>query len=223
MNLSHPAACRDTARNRKELGVILPCLRDPGNNFFGIAAAMEGGTIECRCQGFFPHFSRGQAFLREHRASIMHAPKLSSIAALSVAAVCLLCSPPCADCQVAARVDRYGDPLPDGAPAAHRQHSAAGHRHGAALAFRHDGKGLVSIDAGTGGHVWDAATGQDLSAFGSPPGMSTIFELSADGSLAAMAESDNLIHIYDTATGAPAACLRRSLGEAQKTAIVAGP
>ena len=58
-------------------------------------------------------------------------------------------------------VDRYGDPLPDGALA---RLGTTRFRQGYMVyceAFSPDGKSIVASSAGQGVHIWDAITGKD--------------------------------------------------------------
>jgi WD40 repeat protein len=71
-----------------------------------------------------------------------------------------------------------------------------------AMAFTKDGKRLVTMNDYTGGKVWDAVTGKKLLAFGKPARLAGVkFALSADGSRAAIVESERLCRFYDPATG----------------------
>jgi WD40 repeat protein len=104
------------------------------------------------------------------------------------------------------RVDQYGDPLP-----AHALLRIGTTRlrpnvdNGGAveeMAFTKDGKRLVTMNDYTGGKVWDAVTGKELLAFGKPASQAGVkFALSADGSRAAIVESEKLCRFYETATG----------------------
>jgi len=70
--------------------------------------------------------------------------------------------PPPAEAGRPARVDRYGDPLPDGALA---RLGTARLRHGSvvkAVAVSPDGKALASADEASEVLLWDASTGQEL-------------------------------------------------------------
>ncbi len=119
--------------------------------------------------------------------------------ALAVAWLCLLAQAPAAGPQTAQ--DQFGDPLPDGAllrigTTRNRSSGVA-----QALAFSSDGKRLVTIDLGTGVHVWDAAAGRELAAFGGLASGLAPFAVSADGSLAALVAAHDVCRVYDTATG----------------------
>jgi WD40 repeat protein len=104
------------------------------------------------------------------------------------------------------RVDQYGDPLP-----AHALIRIGTTRlrpnvdnDGAveAMAFTKDGRRLVTMNHYTGGKVWDAVTGKKLLAFGKPASLAGVkFALSADGSRAAIVESEKVCRFYDTANG----------------------
>jgi WD40 repeat protein len=72
-----------------------------------------------------------------------------------------------------------------------------------AMAFTKDGKHLVTISDYTGAKVWDVATGKTVLTFGIKPTRDgwTSYALSADGSRAAIAESEKVCRLYDTANG----------------------
>jgi WD40 repeat protein len=103
-------------------------------------------------------------------------------------------------------VDQYGDPLPAHAllrigTTRFRPNVDNGGRI-EAMAFTKDGKRLVTMSDYTGGKVWDAVTGKKLLAFGKPARLAGVkFALSADGSRAAIVESEKLCRFYDTANG----------------------
>jgi WD40 repeat protein len=131
------------------------------------------------------------------------------ITACSLALACpwtLAAAPPAPIQKGEPSVDQYGDPLP-----AHALLRIGTTRlrpnvdNGGAveeMAFTKDGKRLVTMNDYTGGKVWDAVTGKKLLAFGKPASLAGVkFALSADGSRAAIVESEKLCRFYDTANG----------------------
>jgi WD40 repeat protein len=100
-----------------------------------------------------------------------------------------------------ARLDQFGERLPDSAVlriGTSRNRSSGTAQ---ALAFTPDNKHLVSIDLGTGVHVWDVAAGKELAAFGALAGGLAPFALTPDGSLAALVEAKDACRVYETGTG----------------------
>jgi WD40 repeat protein len=71
-----------------------------------------------------------------------------------------------------------------------------------AMAFTRDGKRLVMLTEWRGAQVWDLASGKLLLEFGKPAIVGGAkYALSADGSRAAVIESEKVCRCYDTADG----------------------
>jgi WD40 repeat protein len=108
--------------------------------------------------------------------------------------------------QKAGLLDRHGDPLPEYALLRIGTTRLRPNVHGSgylgAMAFTRDGKRLVTVNDFSGAQVWDAATGRRLLAFGKPATLGPkVYALSADGSRAAVIESEKVCRFYDTASG----------------------
>jgi WD40 repeat protein len=122
--------------------------------------------------------------------------------------VCLPLLSPCvaADPRQAS-VDRYGDPLPEGALARLGTRRFRHTRHALAIAFSPDGKTLVTASGDI--RVWDAATGKCLSQFDSPSkDCPHSLDFTPDGkTLIVGSHFSDAIYLYDFATGRQTSCL----------------
>ena len=109
--------------------------------------------------------------------------------------------------QVKARLDHLGDPLPEHALLRIGSNRLRPGGVVTAMTFTADGKRLVSINSVTGGHVWEAATGRELSSFGKPMRRPSsgrelaVGAISPDGSMAAHLDADGPLRVYETVTG----------------------
>ncbi|HEY7424825.1 MAG TPA: PQQ-binding-like beta-propeller repeat protein [Gemmataceae bacterium] len=120
---------------------------------------------------------------------------------------------PGARMEAAPGVDRFGDPLPDGATArlgTIRQRVAASQ-----IAVSADGRTLFTVAVGRAISRWDAATGRQRDHRLLPGKPTSQFWLSPDGRLLAVAE-DKSVAVFDTETGA---CKRRLAVAAQRVAF----
>jgi WD40 repeat protein len=109
-----------------------------------------------------------------------------------------------ADGRQMARVDLYGDALPDGAVA---RMGTVRLRHGrpvVLVTFLADGKLILSVGMDGTACQWDAATGKEQSRFSlcrKPNGELSCLALSADGKILASSDKDKNIRLWDAATG----------------------
>lgn len=101
------------------------------------------------------------------------------------------------------RIDRYGDPLPDGAVfrigTTRLRHEIMVYPPFENVLLSPDGKFVFSSRSGDVVRMWETATGREVHRFNVPCGR---FSLSADGSLLAVVSLDggHHIHLYDVAT-----------------------
>lgn len=106
----------------------------------------------------------------------------------------------------AAKTDRYGDPLPEGAVA---RMGTVRRRHADAVtcfAFLPDGKRFLSGSHDSTLRLWDVATGKELRRFLGHRGIIRQLAISSDGMLCASweeagGEPPGLIHVWDVDTG----------------------
>ena len=104
--------------------------------------------------------------------------------------------------EAAARTDRYGDPLPDGAVA---RLGTVRFRHSggfiSSLVYTPDGKTLVSGgDDGTV-RLWEVKSGREMLRIQDYYDASDGVAVAPDGKTAAALGSDHLVHLWDMTTG----------------------
>jgi WD40 repeat protein len=100
-----------------------------------------------------------------------------------------------------ARVDRYGDPLPEGAlvrlGTVRLRHSDPG----TSFVFSRDSKTLISAGWGDTIRVWDRATGKEVRQFRGHRGGVFCVALSPDGKTVVSIGRDQTVRFWETATG----------------------
>jgi RNA polymerase sigma factor (sigma-70 family) len=165
----------------------------------GLAAAVRREAVGGPVTGRVARLAAQGAALLAGKLRVVKAVVLALAVALAgtagIAPLCLTGSPaqgppssappPPADDRPRARVDRFDDPLPDGAIA---RIGTTRFRHGDyihSLAFTADGKRLLSY-GGDGVRAWDAASGRELRHLADEPGTRFLWAgFSPDGKLVA--------------------------------------
>src|SRR5215208_2637131 len=99
------------------------------------------------------------------------------------------------------RLDRHGDPLPDGAVA---RLGTVRLRHGQIISgavFSGDGRQVIVSDFYSGVHVWDAATGKRAGRLFADDQYCHALAISPDGRTLAVAGGDLTVRLCDPGTG----------------------
>jgi WD40 repeat protein len=107
----------------------------------------------------------------------------------------------CAQTCSSARVDSYGDPLPEGAIA---RLGTMRMRHGhiiSGLAFSGDGKSIIASDYYSGVHIWDADEGIEVRRFFTDDYYCHRLAISPDGKTLAVAGGNLTVWLVDPTTG----------------------
>jgi WD40 repeat protein len=100
------------------------------------------------------------------------------------------------------RVDRYGEPLPEGAIARLGSGRLRPDGPGQGITFAPDGKTLVSVSTGRTAQVWDPATGREVHRVSLPPPGGWRVAFGADARTLIVGGGDGAIHFLDLASGA---------------------